>query len=144
MGYTVRNEACGLEMVSSTTIYLCRCPRLENRLHPRYEEPQLQPAQDLGGNSGLQLLQGSFGGMRAVQATSEVSGVEVRIEGTLRPPCWRQREVNDYPLLMELEMGTGICSWAWWEEVPDLVLASVCDPTELEGVNCEVVCMRLF
>ena len=92
----------------------------------------------------MQLLQGSFGGMRAVQATSEVSGVEVRIEGTLRPPCWRQREVNDYPLLMELEMGTGICSWAWWEEVPDLVLASVCDPTELEGVNCEVVCMRLF
>jgi hypothetical protein len=45
---------------------------------------------------------------------------------------------------MELELGTGICSWAWWEEVPDLVLASVCDPTELEGVNCEVVCMRLF
>ena len=22
---------------------------------------------------------------------------------------------------MELELGTGICSWAWWEEVPDLV-----------------------
>ena len=39
---------------------------------------------------------------------------------------------------MELELGTGICSWAWWDEVPDLVLASVCDPsTELEGVICE-------
>ena len=61
--------------VSSTTIYLCRCPRLENRLHPRpVREPQLQPTQDLGGNSGVHLLQGSFGGMRTVQATLEVSG----------------------------------------------------------------------
>ena len=44
---------------------------------------------------------------------------------------------KNYPLLLELELGTGICSWAWWDEVPDLVLASVCDPTELDGVNCE-------
>ncbi len=33
-------------------------------------------------------------------------------------------------------------AWAWWDEVPDLVLASVCDPshptgvTELGVVNC--------
>ncbi len=36
-----------------------------------------------------------------------------------------------------MELGTGICSWAWWHEVPDLVLARVCDPTKLDGVNCE-------
>ena len=146
--------------VSSTTIYLCRCPRLENRLHPRsVREPQLQPTQDLGGNSGLQLLQGSFGGMRPVQATPEVGGVEVRIycgvmtrvclgsaKYTFRPHCWRQREVRITLCFWELELGTRICSssWAWWDEVPDLVLASVCDPTKLDGVNCELVCIRLF
>jgi len=55
----------------------------------------------------VHLLQGSFGGMRTVQATWEVSGVEVRIDcgvmtrvclGSakypLRPDCWRQREVR--------------------------------------------------
>ena len=44
-----------------------------------------------------------------------------------------------------------LCLWNWnweqeyalglggilWDEVPDLALATVCDPTELEGVICE-------
>ncbi len=39
-------------------------PEVWTRLHPRYEEPQLQPAQGPGGSSGNIHLHGSISGMR--------------------------------------------------------------------------------
>ena len=69
---------------------------------------------------------------------SDDSSVHTRFSQVHSPTSLLAAERGkDYPLLLELELGTGICSWAWWDEVPDLVLASVCDPTELEGVICE-------
>ena len=48
--------------VPSTTMHPCRDPRSGTvaRLHPRFEEPLLQPAQDLDGSSGVRYLQGSI------------------------------------------------------------------------------------
>ena len=99
--------------VSSTTMHPCRYPRSGTRLHPRYEEPRLQPAQDLDGSSGVHYLQGPIAVWEQARLCRK-SVVKVRIACgvvDLRALRWQLSALSDLTTDGQREVMITLCFW---------------------------------